>query len=37
MILNGYNEGFIEFIKNWFCEDVGVGDVIISVMILVGY
>lgn len=33
MILNGYNEGLIESIKNWLREDVGAGDVTTSVTI----
>lgn len=36
MILNGYNEGLIESIKNWLREDVGVGDVTTSVTIPAG-
>lgn len=37
MILNGYNEGLIESIKNWLREDVGAGDVTTSVTIPVGH
>ncbi|WP_419890592.1 carboxylating nicotinate-nucleotide diphosphorylase [Paenibacillus xylanexedens] len=36
MILNGYNEGLIESIKNWLREDVGAGDVTTSVTIPAG-
>lgn len=36
MILNGYNEGLIESIKNWLREDVGAGDVTTSVTIPTG-
>ncbi|OAX45660.1 carboxylating nicotinate-nucleotide diphosphorylase [Paenibacillus sp. AD87] len=36
MILNGYNEGLIELIKNWLREDVGAGDVTTSVTIPAG-
>ncbi|MGN7416360.1 carboxylating nicotinate-nucleotide diphosphorylase [Paenibacillus sp. SAF-068] len=36
MILNGYNEGLIETIKNWLREDVGAGDVTTSVTIPAG-
>ncbi|WP_337035737.1 carboxylating nicotinate-nucleotide diphosphorylase [Paenibacillus illinoisensis] len=37
MILNGYNEGLIESIKNWLREDVGAGDVTTSVTIPAGH
>ncbi|MDR9749592.1 carboxylating nicotinate-nucleotide diphosphorylase [Paenibacillus taichungensis] len=36
MILNGYNEGLIESIKNWLREDVGAGDVTTTVTIPAG-
>ncbi|WP_413373828.1 carboxylating nicotinate-nucleotide diphosphorylase [Paenibacillus taichungensis] len=36
MILNGYNEGLIESIKNWLREDVGAGDVTTNVTIPAG-
>ncbi|GAS85772.1 carboxylating nicotinate-nucleotide diphosphorylase [Paenibacillus amylolyticus] len=36
MILNGYNDGLIESIKNWLREDVGAGDVTTSVTIPAG-
>jgi len=36
MILNGYNEGLIELIKNWLREDVGAGDVTTTVTIPAG-
>ncbi|MGD0035473.1 carboxylating nicotinate-nucleotide diphosphorylase [Paenibacillus illinoisensis] len=37
MILNGYNEGLVESIKNWLREDVGAGDVTTSVTIPAGH
>ncbi|NUU74730.1 carboxylating nicotinate-nucleotide diphosphorylase [Paenibacillus xylanilyticus] len=37
MILNGYNEGLIESIRNWLREDVGSGDVTTSVTIPAGH
>ncbi|MET3939034.1 nicotinate-nucleotide pyrophosphorylase (carboxylating) [Paenibacillus sp. PvP094] len=37
MILNGYNEGLIQSIKNWLREDVGAGDVTTSVTIPAGH
>ncbi|MFS0874115.1 carboxylating nicotinate-nucleotide diphosphorylase [Paenibacillus xylanilyticus] len=37
MILNGYNEGLIESIRNWLREDVGSGDVTTSVTIPTGH
>ncbi|GAB1159475.1 carboxylating nicotinate-nucleotide diphosphorylase [Paenibacillus illinoisensis] len=37
MILNGYNEGLIESIKNWLREDVGAGDVTTNVTIPAGH
>ncbi|SDM35462.1 nicotinate-nucleotide pyrophosphorylase [carboxylating] [Paenibacillus sp. OK060] len=36
MILNGYNEGLIESIKNWLREDIGAGDVTTNVTIPAG-